>query len=154
MFQHFINNIFRDLLDMCMVVYLDNSLIYSDNEEDHIKHVRWVLGRLRTHQLYAKPEKCLFHVTQISFLGYHISSAGLKMEDGKVEAIQNWPIPTNTKEVQRFLGFANVYRKFIKDFSTIVKLLTKLTGSQTPFKWNSQAEEAFNSLKTSFTTIP
>ncbi|XP_053563243.1 tyrosine--tRNA ligase, cytoplasmic isoform X1 [Bombina bombina] len=153
-FQHFINDIFRDLLDVCLVVYLDDILIYSNNISDHIKHVRWVLARLKIHKLYAKLEKCSFHNTSISFLGYTISSAGIQMQSEKVEAVKHWPQPTDRKSLQRFLGFANYYRKFIKNFSTVVKPLTQLTGTTHPFLWEEKHTHVFENLKRLFTEAP
>ncbi|XP_053571958.1 maestro heat-like repeat-containing protein family member 1 [Bombina bombina] len=153
-FQYFINDIFRDLLDVCLVIYLDDILIYSNNMEDRKKHVLWVLSRLRTHHVYAKLEKCSFHTEEITFLGYKITSSGVKMEDGKIDTILKWPTPTNRKQVQRFLGFANFYRKFIKGFSKIAKPLCRLTGTQTRFLWTPETEKAFNFLKQCFTTAP
>lgn len=153
-FQFFVNDIFHDLLDICVVVYLDDILIYSENLDSHRKHVRWVLSRLRTHNLYAKMEKCSFETTSVTFLGYIISPEGVKMDNRKVECIQNWPQPTTRKGVQKFLGFANFYRKFIRNFSALAKPLTQLTSSKTPFRWGSAPQKAFDSLKTKFTTAP
>lgn len=153
-FQHFVNDIFRDLLDVCVVIYLDDILIYSDTLDSHRQHVRWVLSRLRTHKLYAKLEKCSFETDSISFLGYIISRSGLQMDPQKVDCIKTWPSPRNRKELQRFLGFANYYRKFIRNFSALVKPLTLLTSSLTPFRWGPPAQQAFELLKSKFTTAP
>ncbi|XP_053563647.1 retrotransposon-like protein 1 [Bombina bombina] len=153
-FQFFINNIFRDLLDTCVVVYLDDILIYSATLEEHIKYVSWVLSRLQIHRLYAKAEKCQFHTQEISFRGYFISPHGIQMQQDKVETVTQWPEPRNRKQLQRFLGFSNYYRKFIKNYSTIAKPLTKLPSSNSPFRWNPQANDAFQFLKSSFTIAP
>ena len=153
-FQWFINDIFRDLLDVCVVIYLDDILIYSDNIQDHQKHVRWVLARLRTHSLYVKLEKCVFSQSTISFLGYQITPQGIQMDQTKVETILSWPTPKSRKALQRFLGFSNYYRKFIKDFSSTVKPLTSLTSIKVPFRWTNDAQRSFDSLKDSFTSAP
>ncbi len=108
-FQSFINEIFRDLLSKYVVAYIDDILIYSKTEKEHITHVRTVLKRLLENQLYVKAEKCEFHVKQTFFLGYHISHEGVKMDETKVKAVTEWPQPNTIKELQRFLGFANFY---------------------------------------------
>ncbi len=125
-FQSFINKVFRDMLNRGVIVYIDNILIYSTSLEDHIKQVRAVLRRLIDHQLYAKAEKCEFHQESVSFLGYVISSGGVAMEDKKIHNVVNWPQPTTLKEFQHFLGFANFYRRFIRNFSTVAAPLTSM----------------------------
>ncbi len=112
-FQSFINEVFRDMLNRWVIVYIDDILIYSTSLEDHIKQVRAVLRRLIDHPLYAKAEKCEFHQESVSFLGYVISSGGVAMDDKKIHSVVNWLQPTTLKEFQRFLGFANFYRRFI-----------------------------------------
>ncbi len=97
------------MLNRWVVVYIDDILIYSDSYEDHDQHVRVVLQRLIANQLYAKREKCEFHQSTVSFLGYVISSGGVAMDERKVRAVVNWPRPHSVKELQRFLGFANFY---------------------------------------------
>lgn len=108
-FQDLINDVFRDMLNQCVIVYIDDILIYSESLETHVKQVRAVLQRLIKHQLYAKIRKCEFHQTQISSLGYIISTEGVTMDDKKVQAVLNWPKPSSTKELQRFLGSAIFY---------------------------------------------
>uniref|UniRef100_A0A9J7WUR7 Gypsy retrotransposon integrase-like protein 1 n=1 Tax=Cyprinus carpio carpio TaxID=630221 RepID=A0A9J7WUR7_CYPCA len=154
-FQAFVNEIFRDMLNRSVIVYIDDILIYSDNLEAHVQDVRAVLKRLIEHQLYAKIQKCEFHQTRISFLGYIISADGVVMDDNKVQAVVNWPQPTSMKELQRFLGFANFYRRFIRNFSMIVAPLTSLLqGGGRCFRWSSECTAAFESLKRRFTTAP
>ncbi len=90
-FQAFINDVFRDMLNRWVIVYIDDILIYSDSYKDHIKHVRLVLQRLITHQLYAETAKYEFHQNTISFLEYVISSVGVAMDKRKVQSVVNWP---------------------------------------------------------------
>ena len=92
-FQKFMNNIFGDLLDQCIVVYLDNIQIYSNNPEQHMKHVQEVLWQLQKHGLYAQAKKCEWHHNSVAFLGYIMSSEGLTMADDKIHAILDWPEP-------------------------------------------------------------
>ncbi len=154
-FQSFINDVFREMLDRYVIVYIDDILIYSETLQEHIQHVRSVLQRLIKYQLYAKLEKCEFHTTSVAFLGYIISQEGVAMDEGKVNAVLNWPLPSNIKELQRFLGFANFYRRFIRGFSSIAAPLTNMTkkGSHR-LHWTTAAHEAFDQLKCQFTTAP
>lgn len=108
-FQSFINEILRDVLNKFVVAYIDDILIYSKSEEEHKGHVRTVLTRLLENQLYVKAEKCEFHVQRTSFLGYNVSHQGVEMDKSKITAVTEWPQPTTVKELQRFLGFANFY---------------------------------------------
>lgn len=125
-FQSFINEIFHDLLNKCVITYIDDILIYSPNLDQHIKDVKTVLTRLQLHQLYAKLEKCEFHVHKTSFLGYIVSHNGVEMDQSKIQAVTEWPLPKTVKELQRFLGFANFYRRFIRSYSSIAAPLTSL----------------------------
>ena len=95
---------FYDLLDVHVIVYLDNILIFSDNPADHKKHVHEVLRQLRLHGLYVRPDKCFFAVDSVNYLGFILSRDGLKMDPGKVQAITDWPEPRKVKDIQSFLG--------------------------------------------------
>jgi transposase InsO family protein len=153
-FQRFMNDIFSDLLDVYVVVYLDDIMIYSEDPEKHPEHVREVLRRLRAHDLFCKPEKCEFHANRIEFLGYVVSSEGILMDPGKVKAISDWPEPRNLRDVQSFLGFANFYRRFIHAYSDIVIPLTRLTRKSTTFVFTPECRSAFNALKSAFVSAP
>ena len=153
-FQRFINSIFVDMLDVCVVVYLDDILIYSQDPEQHVAHVREVLIRLRRNGLFAKPEKCEFHSTSVEYLGYCLSPQGLSMSPEKVQAIQDWPEPRKVKDIQSFLGFANFYRRFIHNYSDIVVPLTRLTCKGSPCNFSDKCRSTFNSLKEAFTSAP
>ena len=109
-FQRFMNDIFSDMLLVCVIVYLDDILIYSDNLELHCKHVQEVLRCLRENGLYARANKCNFHEDTVKYIGYILSPMGLTMDPVKVQTIQDWPEPRKVKDVQSFLGFANFYR--------------------------------------------
>jgi len=126
-FQRFMNDIFSDLLDVCVMIYLDDILIYSNNMSEHRRHVKEVLKRLCKAGFYAKAEKCKFHSESVEYLGYILSPSGLTMSNDKVKIIQDWPEPKKVKDIQSFLGFANFYHWFIFNYSDIVILLTRLT---------------------------
>ncbi|KAL0188171.1 hypothetical protein M9458_015270, partial [Cirrhinus mrigala] len=154
-FQAFINEVFRDMLNRWVIVYIDDILIYSSSYSEHVQHVRAVLQRLISHQLYAKEEKCEFHRDKISFLGYIISSEGVAIDDKKVEAVLNWPRPSTLRELQRFLGFANFYRRFIRNFSTVAAPLTAMVKKGTSrLSWSQAALQAFDDLRQRFSSAP
>ncbi|QRW23139.1 Retrotransposable element Tf2 protein [Rhizoctonia solani] len=106
-FQHFMNKLFKDLLDVCVIIYLDNILIYSKDNISHTQHVREVLQRLMENQLFCKASKCTFHITSVEYLGIIVLDKGFSLDKLKIQAVQEWPVPTKVKEVQLFLGFAN-----------------------------------------------
>jgi len=153
-FQRFVNTIFADMLDVCVVVYLDDILIYSEDMESHQQHVREVLHRLRLHGLFAKPEKCEFHSDSVEYLGYCLSPDGLTMSPDKIQTISDWPEPRKVKDIQSFLGFANFYRRFIFNYSDIVVPLTQLTRKDAPWNFSKDCRRSFNALKHAFTTAP
>ncbi|XP_069467395.1 uncharacterized protein [Ambystoma mexicanum] len=130
------------------MVYIDNILIYFETLDQHVHHVRAVLSKLCQYHLFAKLEKCAFHVTTVEFLGYILSPQGIQMDRRKVEAILQWPSPSSIKTVQSFLGFANFYRRFIADFSEIVHPITSLLRKNLVFQWTAEAKKAFQELKT------
>ncbi len=153
-FQDFMHEVLREFLHRFVIVYIDDVLIYSRSQAEHRQHVAEVLQRLREHQLYLKAEKFpSFHLSSVQFLGYNIDRSGIQMDEGKVEAVKSWPTPTTVKKLQRFLGFANFYRRFIQNYSSISSPLTSLLrGKPKSLSWT--AEEAFNSLKQAFTSAP
>jgi len=131
-FQRFINNIFSNLLDVCVMIYLDDILIYLNNMSKHYWHVKEVLKCLCKAGLYTKAEKCEFYSKSVEYLGYIISLSGLTMFDDKVKIIQDWPEPKKVKDIQFFLGFANFYCQFIFNYSDIVIPLIYLTWKDIP----------------------
>ena len=153
-FQAFVNDVLREFLNKFVFVYLDDILIFSPDLDTHKHHVSQVLQQLLAHHLYVKAEKCEFHKSTVSFLGFVVSAGKVGMDSEKVQAVQNWPTPASKKEVQRFLGFANFYRRFIRNFSLVATPLHALTSEKTPFSWSPQAETAFQHLKNIFTSAP
>ena len=121
------NNILRDLIDTRDVAaFMDNVLIGIENEKKHNEIVEEVLRRMEENNLYIKPEKYVWKVKEINFLELVIEVKGIKMQKEKVVGVLEWPRPKTVKEVQKFLGLANYYRKFVKDFAKLAKLLHKL----------------------------
>ena len=119
-----------------------------------MQHVKLVLQRLLENRLYVKAEKCEFHVSSVSFLGFVVEKGQLKTDPAKVLAVAEWPTPTTRKQLQRFLGFANFYRRFIRDYSRVAAPLTKLTSVKAPFVWSPAADAAYVKLKCLFSSAP
>lgn len=153
-FQSMMNELFRDLIRRGVVlVYLDDILIFTRRRDEHRRVVQEVLQILKDNQLSLKPEKCEFEREEIEYLGMVIKEGSIAMDPKKVTAIEEWPEPTNRTELQRFLGFANFYRRFIAGFAHIARPLHRLTG-QAPWCWNSGEQAAFRALKQAVTTAP
>ncbi|KAK3572273.1 hypothetical protein QTP86_030271 [Hemibagrus guttatus] len=125
-FQSLINGVFQDILGKWVIAYIDDILVYSTSIEEHVRHVQEVLSRLQRHRLFVKPEKCEFHQSTMTFLGYVITRQGVEMDVTKVQAVTEWPSPSTVKELQRFLGFPNFYRRFICNYSSVAGPLTSL----------------------------
>jgi hypothetical protein len=125
-FMYLMNKIFMEYLDKFVVVFIDDILIYSKNEEEHEEHLRLVLQKLREHELYAKFSKCEFWLKEVSFLGHIITNRGIPVDPSKVSDVLSWEAPHTVSEIRSFLGLTGYYRRFIEGFSKIVKPLTTL----------------------------
>ena len=153
-FQQFVNSILVNLLNVSVVIYLDDILIYSQDLKSHQEHVHKVFQCLCKHNLFAKPEKCEFHITSTEYLSFCLSPNGLSMSAEKVKAISDWPELWKVKDIQSFLGFVNFYHQFIHNYSDIVVPLTWLTHKDTPWKFTDDCRSTFNLLKKAFTSTP
>ena len=126
-FQSYINKILAKKLNIFIIVYLDDILIYTkDPGQGHVKAVRWVLDILRRHRLFANLKKYQFHKNKVCFLSYIVLAQRVRIEDKQIEAVKNWPEPTLVTDIQVFIGFANFYQRFIQDFSRIAAPLTSM----------------------------
>ena len=149
-FQSMMNELFKDHIGTTVLVYLDDIVIYSDNVDDHWKHVRDVLQILRENKLYCKRSKCHFNQTSLSYLGYIMSSSGVSMDPRKTKAIAEWPTPKSVHDIQVFLGFCNFYRRFIRNYSVLTQPLTQLLKKDVTFSWSDTLSNALNSIKSAF----
>ena len=125
-FMYLMNSVFMSELNKFVLVFINDILIYSENEVDHAEHLRIVLSRLREHKLYAKFSKCEFWLSKVPFLGHILSRDGISIDPSKVQEVMDWTAPTLVHEVWSFLGLAGYYRRFILDFSKIAKPMTRL----------------------------
>jgi hypothetical protein len=125
-FQAMMDSIFSDMIEgSIVIIYMDNILIFANNQEDLQKHMKMILQQLREHDLLLKPKKCEFNKTTMEYLGLIIQEGKLSMDLVKLSGIRDWPTPNMVKQVRGFLGFANFYRRFIK-FSELVLALNNL----------------------------
>lgn len=115
-FQAFMNELFHDMINRFLIVYIDDLLVYSHSMEEHVQQVRLVLQHLQANRLFVNAEKSLFHVSTLTSLGYVLTPGGVAMDQAKVDAVCNWHTPNTVKDLQRFLGFSNYYRRFIRNF--------------------------------------
>jgi len=133
-FQAMMNEILRDLINEGKVAaFVDDVLVGTETEEGHDKIVKEILRRLEENDLYIKPEKCVWKVRKIGFLGVVIGPKRIEMEEEKVYRVLSWPEPKNVKDVRKFLGLANYYRRFIKDFARVARPINVLTRKDV--KW-------------------
>jgi hypothetical protein len=151
-FMYLMTKVFMEYLDKFVVVFIDDILVYSETEEEHKKHLRLVLEKLRANHLYAKFSKCEFWLTEVAFLGHVISIRGVSVDSGKVKDVLNWKPPTEVSEIHSFLGLAGYYNIFIHDFSKIAKPMTRLLEKGKVFKWTQDCQESFEELKKRLTT--
>ncbi|GJT07290.1 putative reverse transcriptase domain-containing protein [Tanacetum coccineum] len=153
-FMDLMNRVCKPYLDKFVIVFIDDILIYSNNKEEHERHLKIILELLKNEQLYAKFSKCDFWLESVQFLGHVIDNKGVHVDPAKVEAIRNWSAPTTPKEVRQFLGLAGYYRRFIEGFSLISKPLTKLTEKNKKYEWGTDEDEAFQTLKQKLCSAP
>uniref|UniRef100_A0A8R1DQ14 Reverse transcriptase domain-containing protein n=1 Tax=Caenorhabditis japonica TaxID=281687 RepID=A0A8R1DQ14_CAEJA len=141
-------------MEQDVMMYIDDVLVFSKSFESHVQTLRKVLTRFREYNLKASPAKCEFAKKSIVFLGHEISETNYSPNQANLDAIQKMPIPRDLKAVQRFVGMAGFFRKFIKKFSEVAEPLTKLTRKDQPFEWTSLQQNAFETLKDNLTSKP
>jgi hypothetical protein len=153
-YQRYMNDVLFEYLDVFCTAYLDDILIYSENELEHQSHVEKVLTRLRAAGLQADIKKCEFSVTKTKYLGFIVSTDGIEVDPEMVEAVINWQPPQTVKGVQSFLGFCNFYRRFIRDYGKTAAPLTRLTRKEVPFVFGPDCTTAFQELKHRLVSAP
>ncbi|XP_035834279.1 uncharacterized protein LOC110883263 [Helianthus annuus] len=146
MFMRLMNQVLKPFLGRFVVVYFDDILVFSRTENDHQSHLQQLFEVLAHEKLYGNFEKCEFFTNQVTFLGYLVSEQGIQVDEIKVQAIRDWPTPQSIQQVRSFHGLASFYRRFVKDFSTLVAPMTEITKLK-QFSWNPQAQAAFEEIK-------
>ena len=153
-FQRVMNDTFRDLLGVSVLIYLDDILVFSRSKEAHLKDLQTVLERLRQHQFYAKVSKCHFGLSELPFLGHVVSAEGVKVDPKKTASVRDWPVPQSMEDVRRFLGLAGYFRKFLAGYATRVAPMSGLLKKSTPWAWTPACVEAFAWVKTALQSAP
>ncbi|WRX23577.1 Reverse transcriptase domain - like 10 [Theobroma cacao] len=153
-FMDLMNRVFHPYLDTFVIVFIDDILVYSRDNDEHAAHLRIVLQTLRERQLYAKFSKCEFWLQEVVFLGHVVSRTGIYVDPKKVEAILQWEQPKTVTEIRSFLGLAGYYRRFVQGFSLIAAPLTRLTRKGVKFVWDDVCENRFQELKNWLTSAP
>ncbi|GKD05930.1 putative reverse transcriptase domain-containing protein [Tanacetum coccineum] len=154
-FIDLMNRVCKPYFDKFVIVFIDDILVYSKDEEEHGKHLKTILELLKKERLYAKFSKYDFWLDSVQFLGHVIDRSGVHVDPAKIEAIKSWAAPTTPTEVRQFLGLAWYYRRFIEGFSLISKLLTKLNQKNKKYEWGKEEEEeAFQTLKQKLCSAP
>ncbi|GJW58408.1 putative reverse transcriptase domain-containing protein [Tanacetum coccineum] len=154
MFMDLMNRVCRPYLDKFVIVFIDDILIYSKTQEEHVEHLRIVLELLKKEKLYAKFSKCKFWLREVQFLRHVINGNGIHVDPSKIEAVKNWESTRTLTKVRSFLGLAGYYHRFIENFSKITKSLTILTQKSKTFKWGEEQELAFQTLKDKLCNAP
>ncbi|XP_021995301.2 uncharacterized protein LOC110892449 [Helianthus annuus] len=152
-FMRLMNQVLKPFLGRFVVVYFDDILVYSPSTTVHHQHLQQLFDVLNQEQLYGNLEKCEFFANHVTFLGYIVSANGIQVDERKVQAIRDWPVPQSIQQVRSFHGLASFYRRFVKNFSTIVAPMTEVTKSK-QFIWTPQADAAFNALKQLLSSTP
>jgi RNase H-like domain found in reverse transcriptase/Reverse transcriptase (RNA-dependent DNA polymerase) len=153
-FQYFMNDLFQDMVDLFVIIYLNDILIFSDSLKEHHGHVCHVLQHLCKRNLHAKILKCTFHMDTIEYLRFIITPAGIHMDPAKFDAVLSWPTPHLVKDIQLFLGFMNFYHQFIMSYSDLTHPLIHLTKKDETFSWSDKAQCSFENIKSSFVSAP
>jgi len=152
-FQGMMNEILRDMINEGKVAaFVDDVLIGTETEKGHNELVEEVLKRLEENDLYVKPEKCTWKVQKVNFLGVVMDEGKIEMEEDKVAGVLNWPIPKTVRDIRKFLGLANYYRRFVKDFAKLAQPLNNLTRKEEKWRSGDEQQKAFEQLKTVFTS--
>ncbi|GBG83057.1 hypothetical protein CBR_g36674 [Chara braunii] len=155
-FQNFVNKtrLTQGMINFCVIVYMDDILVYSETYHGHAQHIEWTLGALRDVGFKIALEKSEIFVSEISFLGYVVTRGGLRPDSRKVAAVKEAPIPTSLTQVRAFLGLASYYRRFIKGFASIARPLTNLLRKDQPLSWDAECQQAFATLKDALAMAP
>lgn len=153
-FQRMMNSVLHGMIGTCVLVYIDDIIVFSDDFESHIKHVQLVLDRLMEAGLQVKPTKCKDAFREVEFLGHVVSERGIEVDKKKVQAMIGFPRPTSIPTLRSFLGLVNYYRRFVDHFSTRVAPLYALTEKGRTWEWCDESEHAFMDIKAALASVP
>lgn len=153
-FMSLMHEVMRPFLRKCVIVFLDDILVFSSTWQEHLQHLDGILRALEEADLFCNASKCHFAVNQIKFLGHIVTGETIAPDPDKLATVTKWPVPKSVKEVRQFLGFTNYFRRFIKDYSSMSRPLEKLTGKYAKFLWCGACQEAFERLRNAMLEAP
>ena len=154
-FQAMINDLLRDLvMEEKVAVFIDDVIITTETEEGHNEIVEEVLRRLEENDLFVKLDKCVWKVREVGFLEVIIGEDGVRIEKEKMQGVIEWSVPKSVKDVQKFLGLANHYRRFVKDFAKIARPLHEMMRKENKWSWEERQQKVFEELRERFTMEP
>jgi len=153
-FQGAMNGTLSPLLRKCVIVFFDDILVYSSSYEDHLSHLQQVLTLLAKDHWVVKLKKCHFAKQEIHYFGHVLKDGGVHTDPAKVTAVQEWPQPSNVRELRGFLGLVGFYKKFVRNFAVIAKPLTNLLKKHTIYVWTSEHQLSFDTLKQALCSAP
>ncbi|XP_059292312.1 uncharacterized mitochondrial protein AtMg00860-like [Lycium ferocissimum] len=146
--------LFKPFLDRFIIVFMDDILVYSKSRDEYADHLRITLTTLEENKLYARFSTCEFWLNSVAFLGYVVSSEGIKVDPKKISTVKDWSRPMSATDIHSFLGLASYYQKFVEGFPSIASPLTKLTQNTAKFQWSKGCEKSFQVLKVRLTFAP
>ena len=153
-FQRLMDRVYKGIAWKFVVVYLDDTIVYSKTFNEHLTHLQRVFNRIRQAGLRLNIDKCTFWMHQLPFLGHLISARGIAPDPQKVEAVQRIQPPKNLTALRSFLGLVGYYRQFILNFSSIARPLNSLLQKDEPYRWRDEQQKAFEELKSRLITAP
>ena len=152
-FQSLMNDMFQNFFRKFVLVFFDDILIDNTSMEMHTEHLQLVFSILRSHQLFSNIKKCVFGQTRIDYLGHVIDAQGVSVDPSKIQAMVEWPTPSNLRDLRGFLGLTSYYRKFVRNYSSLAWPFTQQLKKYA-FHWNEEANLAFQKLKRVMTSLP
>ncbi|KAK6177716.1 hypothetical protein SNE40_015762 [Patella caerulea] len=153
-FERLMERVLKGLSWQICLVYLDDIIVYSKSFEQHLENLTKVFECLKQANLKLNPKKCHLTKEEVTYLGHIVSAQGIATDPAKIEAVKNWPVPVNVKQIRSFLGLCSYYRRFVKGFADIARPLHKLTEKARPFQWTEECHKAFQRLRTALTASP
>lgn len=153
-FQQLMNQVFKPYLIKFVLVFFDDTLIYSKGEKEHVGHLDSVFQLLKQHTLVAKISKCKFAIKEVEYLGHIISKKGVSIDPIKIKAIQEWPKPATVKQLRGFLGLSRYYIRFIKSYASLSQPLKALLKKNVKFRWSDELQMSFYALKKELLSTP
>ena len=154
-FERLMDIVLNRLTWKIALIYIDDIIVFSKSFDEHLHHLEIVFQRLREAGIKLKPSKCDFGKSEVNFLGHVITKDGVMPDPEKIRAVKEFPIPTSVRELRSFLGLAQYYKRFVKDYSKIAATLNSLTGKKgNSFQWTPECDQAFNKIKEALTNPP